>query len=101
MSKVVCEVVRAIEADLKPKLRSTPEHKGFALGLSEVLTRLGPDSVVFDPNEPGTIEVLPETRSCPDCGAVLKKKRAELAGTPCVAWVCECDPDDIDEEEDH
>lgn len=94
MAKIVGDITRAIETELKPKLKNTSAHLGFCLALSEVNIRLGVKSVVFDPDEPGTIEVLKDgPRVCPDCGAVMQKRKATLAsGELRVAWVCECDP---------
>lgn len=101
MAKIVGDVTRAIEAELKSKLKNTASHLGFCLALSEVNIRLGIDGVVFDPSEPGTIEVLDTgPRVCPDCGAEMKKRRATLAsGEPRVAWICECNPGDPSEPE--
>ena len=94
MAKIVGDVTRAIETELKPTLKSTGAHLGFCQALSEVNIRLGVKSVVFDPDEPGTVEVLKDgPRVCLDCGAVMQKRKATLAsGELRVAWVCECDP---------
>jgi len=99
MAKVVGDVTRAIEIELKPKLKDTSAHLGFCTALSEVNIRLGVKSVVFDPDEPGTIEVLEAgPLACPHCGAEMHKRRATLAtGEPRVAWICECDPDEVEE----
>lgn len=99
MAKIVGDVTRAIETEVKPSLKNTSEHRGFCLALSEVNVRFGTKSLVLNPDEPGAIEVLEAgPRVCPDCGAEMQKRRATLAsGEPRVAWVCECNPDEVEE----
>lgn len=57
--KTVQGILDAIETELKPTLRNTDQHKGFCLALAEASIRLGGDKVLFDPAEPGSVEVLP------------------------------------------
>ena len=94
----VGEIVEAVGDEIRPTLRGKDAVFGFNLGLEKVRRALGKDSVVFNLDTPGTIEVL-ETGplACPDCGAVMVKRRATTeAGEVRVARVCDCDPDTLD-----
>jgi hypothetical protein len=87
--------IKEIEDRLKPALRGKDQVLGFCTALSAVLEDFGPDTIL---NEGVSVEVIVplEIHTCPDCGIALRKCRAETeTGGVKVAWVCDCDPDDL------
>lgn len=93
MGQTIRDITKGIEARIKPTLTGRDQHLGFCTALEHVNKDLGPDTIVGDG------EILAravEGRICPDCDAVMVKRRATTeAGEIRVAWICECDPEAV------
>ncbi len=95
MGRTIREITAGIEARIKPTLTGRDQHLGFCKALEHVNKELGPDTVVGDGE---IVARAVEGRICPDCNAVMVKRKATLAsGDLRVAWICECDPEAIPE----
>jgi hypothetical protein len=93
MGQTIGQITAGIEARIKPTLTGRDQHLGFCKALEHVNKELGPDMIVGDGE---IVACAVEGRICPDCKAVMVKRRATTeAGEIRVAWVCECDPDAV------
>ena len=90
MGRTIGQITKGIEEKIKPTLTGRDQHLGFCTALEHVNKELGPETIVGE-GEIGARAVI--SRICPDCQAVMVKRRATTeAGELRVAWVCECDP---------
>jgi len=95
MPRTIGRVTAGIEARIKPTLTGRDQHLGFCTALAAVNEELGAATMVADGR---ILARAVEGRICPDCGAVMVKRRATTeAGQIRVAWICECDPEAIAE----
>lgn len=93
MGRTIGDVTAGIEARIKPTLTGRDQHLGFCTALEHVNKELGRETVV---GQGRILGHAVEGRLCPDCKAVMTKRRATTeAGEIRVAWVCECDPEAV------
>ena len=93
MGQTIGEITAGIETRIKPTLTGRDQHLGFCTALEHVNKELGNKTVVRDGE---IVARAVESRICPDCKAVMVKRRATTeAGEIRVAWVCECDPEAV------
>lgn len=91
MGQTIGEITAGIEARIKPTLTGRDQHLGFCTALEHVNKELGRATVLGDGE---IVARAVESRICPDCKAVMTKRRATTeAGEIRVAWICECDPE--------
>lgn len=91
MGQTIAEITAGIERRIKPTLTGRDQHLGFCTALEHVNKELGRETVVGDGE---IVARAVEGRICPDCGAVMVKRRATTeAGEIRVAWICDCDPE--------
>lgn len=91
MQKTVREIIATIDAKVRPGLTGTNQILGFCTAMAAVLEEFGPETLIGDEL---VVARAVEGRICPDCDAVMVKRRATTeAGEIRVAWICDCDPE--------
>ncbi len=83
--RLVSDIIKEIEGEVKPTLKNTSEHKGFCVALAAVNTAIG------GVHMPTPDEYMKPV--CPDCGVVMVKKQGtNRSGEEGIAWTCGCEP---------